>query len=163
MSTDAFKEQTFRRLVWLMPAAFVLHIVEEYQGNFPAWVTHTLGGSFNNLAFACNNAVFFAIMVGLTVWVGKSDSRLPAFLLIAWASGNIFWDALFHVLTTAKFDRYSPGLITSSVLYLPISLVIGTAALQSKALSVKAFLGGLALGLCLLILVIWYGLFHFAI
>jgi hypothetical protein len=69
--------------------------------------------------------------VGLTIWVGKSDSRLPAFLLIAWASGNIFWDAFFHVLTTAKFDRYSPGLVTSSVLYLPISLVIGTATLRS--------------------------------
>jgi Protein of unknown function with HXXEE motif len=163
MSTDTFKEQTFRRLIWLMPAAFALHIVEEYQGNFPAWVTQVLGGSFNNLAFAFNNAAFFAIMIGLTVWVGKSGSRLAAFLLIAWTSGNIFWDALFHVLTTAKFDRYSPGLITSSVLYLPISLAVGTATIQSKALSVKAFLGALALGLCLLIFVIWYGLFHFAI
>ena len=163
MSTDTFKEQAFRRLIWLMPAAFALHIVEEYRGNFPGWVTHVLGGSFNNLAFACNNAVFLAIMAGLTVWVGKTGSRLAAFLLFAWASGNIFWDALFHVLTTAKFDRYSPGLITASVLYLPISLLVGTAALQSKTLSVKAFLGALALGLCLLIFVIWYGLFHFAI
>jgi Protein of unknown function with HXXEE motif len=163
MSTYTLQGQTFRRLIWLMPAAFALHIVEEYQGNFPAWVTHVLGGSFNKLAFAYNNAVFLAIMVGLTVWVSKSGSRLAAFLLIAWASGNIFWDALFHVLTTAKFDRYSPGLITSSVLYLPISLVVGTATLQSRALSLKAFLGALALGLCLLTFVIWYGLFHFAV
>src|SRR5271154_1259872 len=163
MSTDSLKRQTFRRLIWLMPAAFALHIVEEYQGNFPAWVTHVLGGSFNDLAFAYNNAAFLAIMVGLAVWVSKSDSRLAAFLLIAWSSGNIFWDALFHVLTTAWFNRYSPGLITSSVLYLPISLVIGTASLQSQALSSKAFLGALATGLCLLVFVIWYGLFHFAI
>jgi hypothetical protein len=163
MTTDTFKGRTFPRLIWLMPAAFALHIVEEYQGNFPVWVTHVLGGSFNYLAFAVNNAVFFAIMVGLTVWVGKSGSRLAVFFLIAWTSGNIFWDALFHVLTTAKFDRYSPGLITSSVLYLPISLVVGTATLQSKALSVRAFLGALTLGLCLLTFVIWYGLFHFAI
>jgi len=70
---------------------------------------------------------------------------------------------LFHVLTTAWFNRYSPGLITSSVLYLPISLVIGTAFLQSQTLSVKAFLGALMSGLCLLVLVIWYGLFHFAV
>jgi Na+(H+)/acetate symporter ActP len=67
------------------------------------------------------------------------------------------------VLTTAKYDRYSPGLITSSVLYLPISLIVGVATLQSEALSVKAFLGALAVGLSLLVFVIWGGLFHFAI
>jgi len=163
MSTDALERQAFRRLTWLMPAAFALHIVEEYRGGFPAWVTHVLGGSFSNLAFAYNNAVFFVIMVGLTVWVGRSGSRLAVFLLIAWTSGNIFWDGLFHVLTTAQFDRYSPGLITSSVLYLPISLIVGRATFQSEALSVKAFLGALAVGLSLLVFVIWYGLFHFAI
>src|ERR1700753_1745725 len=48
---------------------------------------------------------------GLTLWVGRSDSRVTAFLLIAWSSGNIFWDGLFHVLTTVWFDRYSPGLL----------------------------------------------------
>jgi len=146
-----------------MPAAFTLHIVEEYRGGFPDWVTNVVGGSFNNLAFAFNNAAFLAIMVGLAAWASKSDSRLAAFLLIAWSSGNIFWDALFHVLTTAWFNRYSPGLITSSVLYLPISVVIGTATLQSRALSAKAFLGALVSGLGLLVFVIWYGLFHFAI
>lgn len=163
MNTDALNRQRFQRLIWLMPTAFALHIVEEYRGGFPAWVTQVLGGSFNNLAFACNNAVFFVILVGLTVWVVRSGSRLNVFLLIAWASGNVFWDGLFHVLTTAKYDRYSPGLITSSVLYLPISLVIGAATLQSEALSFKAFLGALAVGLSLLVFVIWYGLFHFAI
>ena len=163
MSTDALERQAFRRLTWLMPAAFALHIVEEYRGGFPAWVTHVLGGSFSNLAFAYNNAVFLVVMVGLTVWVGRSGSRLAVFLLIAWTSGNIFWDGLFHVLTTAQFDRYSPGLITSSVLYLPISLMVGRATFQSEALSVKAFLGALAVGLSLLVFVIWYGLFHFAI
>ena len=99
------------------------------QGGFPVWVTHVLCGPFTNLAFAFNNAAFFVIMVGLTIWVRRSSSLLAVFLLIAWASGNIFWDGLFHVLTTAQFDRYSPCLITPSVLYMPISLIIGTATL----------------------------------
>jgi Protein of unknown function with HXXEE motif len=162
MSTDTFREQPFRRVVWLMPAAFALHIVEEYAGGFPVWATNVLGGRFNNVDFAFNNAAFLTILVGLTVWVSKSGSRRASFL-IAWSSGNIFWDGLFHVLTTAYFNRYSPGLITSSVLYLPISLVIGTAALRSQALTVKALLGALASGLGILVFVIWYGLFHFAI
>ena len=62
------------------------------------------------------------MMGGLTLWVGRSDSRVTAFLLIAWSSGNIFWDGLFHVLTTVWFDRYSPGLLTSAVLYTPSHL-----------------------------------------
>jgi hypothetical protein len=163
MSTDTLTEEKFGRIFWIMPAAFSLHIVEEYIGGFPTWVVHVLGGSFNNFAFALNNALFLGILVGLTVWVRKSTSRLAVFLLIAWASGNIFWDGLFHVMTTAQFDRYSPGLVTASVLYLPISLVLGTAAVQSKTISVKALLAALALGLGLLVFVIWYGLFHFAI
>jgi hypothetical protein len=77
-----------------MPAAFALHIVEEYRAGFPTWVTQVLGGTFNDLAFALNNAAFLAIMVGLVVWVSRSDSRLASLLLIAWSSGNIFWDAL---------------------------------------------------------------------
>jgi hypothetical protein len=163
MKSYMFWGQPFRRLIWIMPFAFMLHIVEEYRGGFPAWVTHVLGGSFNGTAFAFNNAAFLAIMVGLVVWVSKSDSRLAAFFLIAWSSGNIFWDAWFHIVTTAWFNRYSPGLITSSVLYLPISLVIGTATIQSQALNAKAFLGAVVSGLCLLAFVIWCGLFHFAI
>ena len=163
MSSYTFLGYPFKRLIWIMPAAFALHIVEEYRAGFPVWVAQVLGGAFNDLAFAFNNAAFLAIMVSLTVWVSKSDSWLAAFLLIAWSSGNIFWDALFHVLTTAWFNRYSPGLITAALLYLPISLVIGTATIRSQVLSIKAFFSALMLGLCLLVFVIWYGLFHFAI
>ena len=153
--------QPFRRLIWLMPAAFAMHIAEEYLGGFPAWVTHVLGGSFNNLAFAVNNALFMVVMVILTAWTSRTGSRVSTFLLIAWASGNIFWDALFHVVMTAARDRYSPGLITSAILYLPISLVVGSAALESRALSLTGFLAALAAGFALLAFVIWYGLFHF--
>jgi Protein of unknown function with HXXEE motif len=163
LNDRAFWGQPFRRLIWLMPAAFALHIVEEYAGGFPGWVTHVLGGSFNNLAFALNNAAFMAVMLVLTAWASRTGSRLAAFLLIAWASGNIFWDALFHVLMTAALDRYSPGLITSSILYLPISLVVGWSAIESRAIGLKPLLGALAAGLALLGFAIWYGLFHFAI
>ena len=85
--------QPFRRLIWLLPAAFALHITEKYLGGFPDWVTQVLGGSFNEIAFALNNAGFMVIMLVLITWTTVTRSRLAAFLLIAWASGNIFWDA----------------------------------------------------------------------
>ena len=41
---NSAQNQVFRRLIWLMPAAFALHILEEYAGGFPSWVTNVLGG-----------------------------------------------------------------------------------------------------------------------
>jgi uncharacterized protein with HXXEE motif len=151
MDDRAFWRLPFRNIIWLLPAAFVLHIAEEYLGGFPSWVTNVLGGSFNNVAFALNNAAFMAVMLALTLWASRSGSRVAAFLLIAWASGNVFWDALFHVLTTAGLDRYSPGLISSAILYLPIWLVVGWSALQNRALGlgrslVPTFVAWLFLG-----------------
>ena len=93
------------RIIWIMPAAFALHIAEEYVGGFPAWVTNVLGGSFNNVGFVVNNAIFMAVMLILTVWTSKTQSRLAAFLLIAWASGkHFFWDAL---VSTCFYDGSS--------------------------------------------------------
>lgn len=51
----------FGNVIWLMPAAYLLHIVEEYLGGFPEWVTHDVHGRFDDVAFALNNFAFMAI------------------------------------------------------------------------------------------------------
>jgi hypothetical protein len=92
------------------------------------------------LARLANNVAFMASILALTAWTGHSASCLAAALLIFWASATLFWDGLFHIVTTAACDRYSPGLVTSSLVYIPISLLIASAALRDRALSVTAFL-----------------------
>ncbi len=99
----------FGRVIWLMPAVFAVHILEEFAGGFPEWVTNVISGSFNQSAFVANNAIFMTIMLALTIWTSRSTSRLPVFLLVFWASANLFWDGLFHIVATAEFDRYSPA------------------------------------------------------
>jgi len=161
--TDTADKQRFRRIIWLLPAAYLLHIVEEYVGGFSVWVTQVVGGSFNNIAFALNNAAFMTIILVLTAWTSRSTSRSAALLLIVWASGNVFWDGLFHIVATAVYDRYSPGEITSSVLYIPVSLAVACLALRSRVLTFRMFLASVAAGGALFGFVVWYGLFHFAI
>lgn len=156
-------QQAFRRVIWLLPLAFASHIAEEYLGNFPGWVKNVVGGSFNNEAFAANNAAFFAIMVALTAWTSRTGSRRASTLLILWASGNVFWDALFHVGMTAATDRYSPGLVTAAILYLPISPIVAFACVASGTLTPAAFARACGGGLFLFAFVVWYGLFHFAL
>lgn len=153
----------FKRVIWAMPAAFALHIGEEFAGGFARWVTDTVGGSMDTVAFLANNAVFMAVLIGLTAWAARRPGGTMAFLLITWASANLFWDFLFHLVTTAAFDRYSPGLFTASLLYYPLSLGIGWIAVEERVLSRKAFAASVALGAGLMGFVIWYGLFHFAL
>jgi hypothetical protein len=45
----------------------------------------------------------------------------------------------------------------------PISLVVGWSSVQSRTLSVAAFIGAALCGLALFAFVVWYGLFHFAL
>ena len=163
LDTDKTRGWDFWRIIWLMPAVFAPHIAEEYYGGFPDWVTRVMGASFNNLAFALNNLAFMLILLALTFWASRTRSRLAAFLLIAWASGNLFWAALFHIFGTVFFGSYFPGTVTATLLYFPISLWVGWSALRQSVLSPAAFAGAVAVGLGLMGFVIWYGLFHFAL
>ena len=75
---------SFRKVVWLMPAAYFLHIIEEYVGGFPAWVTHDVHGSFNDAAFALNNVAFMLILLTLVYLNYRKSSPFAAFSL--WSS-----------------------------------------------------------------------------
>lgn len=151
----------FRTLIWLMPAVYAVHIVEEYAGGFPAWV-QSIGGDMTDLAFVLNNALFMAILLGLTTWAWARPSQRSAFFLLCWASGNLFWNFIFHLATTVLYNRYSPGLITAVLLYYPVSLAVARAALREQALNRDAFALAAAVGAALMLFVIWAGLLHFA-
>lgn len=153
----------FRKVIWLMPAAYLLHIVEEYLCGFPAWVTHDVHGRFDNDAFAANNLAFMAILVTLVYTNYRKRTFVRSVALAAFASANLFWDALFHLAMTPVLDRYSPGLVTAMLLYYPICLLIGTVVIKEKILTARQFTLALLGGLALFAFVVWYGLFHFAI
>ena len=154
---------TFYRLIWLMPASFATHIAEEWLGGFAAWVTHVLGGEMSRQAFIENNAFFMAVMLALTLFAAVSRTRWTAFVLISWASANLFWDALFHLFATAWWGAYSPGVVTATLFYLPISYVVGRSALKDGVLTPSDVIGASAIGAVLMGLVIWAGLYHLAV
>ncbi|HEX7726225.1 MAG TPA: HXXEE domain-containing protein [Rhizomicrobium sp.] len=152
----------FYRLIWLMPASFAFHIAEEWLGGFPGWVTHVVGGQMSDQAFIENNAFFMAVMLVLTFFAAFSRTRWTAVVLIAWASANLFWDALFHLFAVAWWGVYSPGVVTATLFYLPISYVVGRSALKGSVMTRADFAGATAAGAVLMAFVIWAGLYHFA-
>ncbi len=153
----------FRNVIWLMPAAYLLHIVEEYLGGFPEWVTHDVHGRFDDTAFALNNLAFMAILVTLVYANFRKRTLARTVALAVFASANLFWDALFHLGMTPILDRYSPGLLTAMLLYYPICLLIGVIVVRQEILTGRRFALALLGGLALFAFVVWYGLFHFAI
>ena len=154
---------SFYRLIWLMPAAFAIHIAEEWFGGFAHWVSAIVGGAMNPSGFLVNNAGFMAVLVGLTGLTAWSRAQWALFLLIFWASANLFWDFLFHLATVVAFDRYSPGLVSATLLYFPISYFVARAALRKRIVATPVFTAAIGLGAALMGFVIWSGLFHFAV
>jgi hypothetical protein len=152
----------FRTVIWLMPAAYLLHIIEEFAGNFPAWVTDDVHGKFNYFAFDLNNVMFMLVLLTLVTLNFRKTSTRTAFALTVFASANLFWDALFHLVMTPALDRYRPGLVTAMLLYIPISILVGIVILKNGILKPRLFARALLAGLVFFGLVVWGGLFHFA-
>jgi len=152
----------FQKIIWLLPAAYFLHIIEEYVGGFPAWVTDDVHGNFDDTAFAVNNFAFMLILLTLVYVNYRKSTPLRGILLVIFASANLFWDALFHLFMTPMLNRYSPGLVTSMLLYYPICILVGAVIIKDKILTPRQFVLALLGGLALFGFVVWYGLFHFA-
>ena len=151
----------FERFVWLFPAVYALHIAEEYGTGFPAWMTRHMHASMDNPGFLLNNALFMAILLATTAWASLSRSRLSAFVFLSWASGNLFWNFIFHLVTTLLADSYSPGLVTASLIYYPVSIWGGVLAVRQERLTLVGVLGAFAIGAALMMFVVWAGLWHF--
>lgn len=156
-------DMKFERFLWAMPAAYALHILEEYGTGFPAWMSQHMHASMDNPGFVANNALFMAILVSLAFWASRSRSALAAFAFLGWASGNLFWNFIFHLVTTVIADSYSPGLVTAALLYYPISIWAAVLAIRSRRLGMAGVAGAFAVGAALMLFVIWSGLWKFHI
>jgi len=160
-------QRLFERSLWLMPAAYAVHIVEEYFGwagpPFVVWVRDTLGGiAMDRLPWLLANLATLAILalaIGVTVRLRKP---LLSFLLLAYCSGHLFWNALFHLGATAWFGTYSPGAITGALIYLPVMAAVYRRAFGAGALRPASFAAALAIALAGHAVVVW-GLLGFPV
>jgi hypothetical protein len=136
-------------LVWLLPASYALHILEEWFGGFPIWMATVIGSPLPAAAFIVINAVALSAMVLATHAVTRREAC--GWMGVAIAT-ILFVNALAHVLGTLATRTYSTGLFTSVILYLPLSqLVLFRAWRQAEG---AAFRQGVVAGLGLHVLVL---------
>lgn len=109
-------------IAWLLPAAYLLHLLEErYVGEgLPAWFSRLFSVELTVDEFIIINAIAFSLIVVfvLIYTLGSgSDVILLALVTLFFVNG---WVHLVASLLTAS---YSPGTITGLAFYIPLGFL----------------------------------------
>jgi hypothetical protein len=128
----------------LFPATYALHILEEWRGGegFPAWFARLTGIELAAGEFLLWNVVALLLMSASIVLT----MRLKSFGWLLLAYGTAFLlNALSHLCASLYTTSYSPGLVSSLLLWLPLGAL--TLLRFRKTLNRRARRAGLLLGL----------------
>jgi hypothetical protein len=121
-------------ILWLVPIAFFIHIFEEAP-RFVPWALKTkIIKSFNFKEFVLGNIIFMVyvlISVSLAVFYTSQWTLIIGLATAAW----IFSNFLVHAYYTLRTGIYSPGVVTSSAIYAPVTVFIYYNFLVSGILS----------------------------
>lgn len=126
---------------WALTVAYAAHILEEYVLDWKSWAEKTSNLKMEwNEFFIANAAV---IVLGICCSSVGYTCPIFAYLFVGLATVN----ALFaHIGTTIVKRRFSPGLITSVILFIPICVWAYTIAFEEGILTIPfliiSILGG---------------------
>lgn len=118
---------TFSTLSILLPAAIMLHVTEEflYPGGFPEWYRELVPPKTDQGIKAGYLVWINTLMIGvcvLPVYFGETYHGVSVWYCISAISAA---NACFHIWGVMKLKKYSPGVITGVLLYIPL-FIIGT-------------------------------------
>jgi hypothetical protein len=107
---------------WLFPAAYLLHIAEEYWGGngYLAYLSKTKGVALSPMRFLLMTGAGWILMIaGIPVAQTFGFPQLTMVIL-----GTVFLaNGLSHTVTSAVTLRYNPGLVTGMLIWIPLGLV----------------------------------------
>jgi len=109
-------------ILWLLPIAYFIHILEETP-RFVPWAKRYLSAPSTFAQFVLGNVIFMVyvlIAVGLATWYPSEWTLILGLSTAAWAFSNF----LIHASLTLYTGEYSPGVVTASALYAPITVYI---------------------------------------
>ena len=134
-------------LFWLPLIAAAAHIIEEFAwpGGFAAWyrkyhpdIAHSIETRYLVIV---NAALLFGC---LSVAIDRKTVIGPAFFLTMVAL--LFGNGVFHIFATARTRIYSPGTITSALLYVPLGVIGYSAILRGHLASVPTAIAAALIG-----------------
>jgi len=122
----------FCRLVWLLPAAFALHEIEEW--NILTWYRQHYGDLPETTDRTVRMGLFAYVSIGLlwTVVALRVRSRREAAFALLPLSLFLLTNAFQHVYWAAHLAAYDPGLVTAVTLLVPVTGVLIWSALRQR-------------------------------
>jgi hypothetical protein len=125
-----------RRLIAVFPLAFLAHVLEEWFGGFSAWTADALGREMSAERFLLINGIAVPLSALVVVLGLRFQRFLPAALVVVTV---LTLNGALHVLATVGFGAYSPGTVTSVLLYLPLG---GTVLIWARQALPSSDFGG---------------------
>jgi len=137
----------------LLPLSFLLHIAEELWAGegFVAWTGRLFASPLTDARFSAINAVGWPLFACLTL---SAILRPRLAWIAAMLSTMLLLNAFLHAGGTLATAAYSPGLLTSLVLYPPIciaALRYGHGAVASRTFALAVCAGLVLHGLVLIV------------
>jgi len=132
--------------LWALVGVSLLHIVEEYSLGFLPWFRQAmprLAPAMTPRWALVINVLFVGWLIVVAAW-----TALPVWTRLSGAA-IVLVNALLHVVFTVRLCRYSPGLVTAMLLYVPIGVICYRAAILVNAIRPADILLSVALGLLL--------------
>jgi hypothetical protein len=134
-------------LTWIPLAAAALHIIEEFvwPGGFAAWYRQyhpAIARSVSARYLVIVNAILLGVCA-LAGVLGFTPRGAALFLTIL---AVLFGNAIFHLAATIRLRRYSPGVVTGVLLYLPLGVYGYSAVLSAHLASAETAIAAAILG-----------------
>ena len=109
-------------ILWLVPVAYFVHILEE-SPRFVPWAQKYIGAPETFGQFIVGNVIFMAYVIIATSLAIFYPSKLTLIIGLSTAAW-IFSNFLIHAYFTLRTGEYSPGVVTASAIYVPVSVYI---------------------------------------
>lgn len=130
---------------WALTVAYAAHILEEYVLDWKSWAEKTSGLKMRWSEFFVAN--FAVIILGICCANVGYDCPVFAFLFVGLALAN----AIFaHIGTTIIKRSFSPGIITSIILFIPICIWAYKLAYDRNVLTMPFLLISISGGLLIM-------------
>lgn len=108
-------------LLWLLAAAFLVHVTEEWLGGFPQWLARIVSRPLPDDAFFIINGVVLILLVAGVRAAARDESN-------GWIAVTIATIALVntaaHIAGAILVRGYAPGLVSAVILYVPLGALI---------------------------------------
>jgi len=134
-----------RVLAIALPIVFAIHVAEEAPG-FVAWFNNLVTPGITQRLFLSVNAIGFLITLATASLVANSRSSGACVVAVAWVGFLMLANGTLHLVATLVHSRYSPGVITGSLLYLPFSVLFMQAVVRERAIPWRTVLSAALAG-----------------